>query len=493
MGGMKRLSQLIAPEESLGSKLEPDVSVRGISADSRECLAGKLFFAIRGAKTDGNDYLSAALEKGVSGLVVERPELAEAFPRTILVPSVRSALARSASRWFDEPSRQFDVVAVTGTNGKTTSTFLLKQIWDQFGLKTGLIGTVDCYLGTEAISSRLTTPDAISLQSMFRKMVDAGVTHAAVEVTSIALDQDRVTNSRFQAAIFSNLTQDHLDYHQDFEAYYQAKLALFTKYEIPLGVFNIDCPWGERMARESKVERAIGFSTRGAKNALYVARDIQLEKGETKAVVSTPAGEFILRTPLIGEHNIYNILGVVATLAESGVETDKIFRALPQATGAPGRLERVAPSENRPYVFVDYAHTPDALENVLRSLRKLRERSGKGKILTVFGCGGDRDRAKRPMMGRIAFDLSDVAVATSDNPRTEPPEKIIDDIAKGLESVPSNFYKESNRRAAIHLALSMASPDDLVLVAGKGHETYQIIGVERIPFDDRDVIRDYYS
>jgi UDP-N-acetylmuramoyl-L-alanyl-D-glutamate--2,6-diaminopimelate ligase len=489
---VKKVNQLIPSDIILGGRDPRDITVTGITGDSRVVGPGTLFFAVRGSKSDGHDFVANALAQGAAAVVIDRPEVLEKFPQAILVTSSRRALAGAAALWRDVPSGAFSVVGITGTNGKTTTTYLLKQMWEALGKTTGIIGTVECHIGNRTVPSTLTTPDPIQLQSLFAEMREAHVTDAAIEVSSIALDQDRVWGTMFSVGLFTNLTQDHLDYHGDFENYYQAKLRFFSDYGVPVALFNGDSPWGRRMKAESHVERALTFALWDSQ-ADYVATIRDLGKGGTRLYVRGPQGAVEFSTPLVGEHNVYNLLGAIAVCVELGTPIERVAKVAALATGAPGRLERVRVGNGGPYVYVDYAHTPDALENVLRCLTALRGEGGRGRIITVFGCGGDRDRSKRPQMAQAVAAQSDVIIATSDNPRTEDPDQILDDVEKGLPTPKSNYHRQRDRRSAIGMALRLASKEDIVLVAGKGHETYQIIGTEQFPFDDRVIIRDYYQ
>jgi UDP-N-acetylmuramoyl-L-alanyl-D-glutamate--2,6-diaminopimelate ligase len=487
---VKRISDLLFPRDLLDSKINPDLVVQDLAESASEVVPGAVFFAVRGTRVDGHQFISEVLARRPSAIVVDRPEAFANHPSTILVKSSREALAWASSRWFEDPTAKLALVGITGTNGKTTTTYLLKQVWDQLGIRSGVVGTVETMIGEKAEPATHTTPGPRTLQAVFRRMVEAGVTHAALEVTSIALDQNRVTGCEFDVGLFTNLTHDHLDYHGDFESYYRAKLRFFTEFSLQTGIFNIDDPWGRRFLQETSTQEKLTFSVDDP-SAVFYARDIHYSKDGTRAVLETPWGAVPLETPLIGRHNLANCLGVVACAHAIGLNLPKVAEALARATGAPGRLERVT-APGRPRVFVDYAHSPDALSNVLTSLREL-PREGRGRIITVFGCGGDRDRTKRPEMAQIVSKRSEVTVATSDNPRTEDPEVILDEMEPGIDHETTDYHREVDRRAAIYLALRLAGPEDIVLVAGKGHETYQTIGVTQFPFDDRQVVREFFD
>jgi len=428
LGMMKTLANLILDEEILESKMAGTTPVVSLSTASDHIEPGSLFFALRGSRSDGHAFARVVLEKQAAAVVVDREEVFRELEHAVLVRSTREILARAAARWFGEPTKTLQVVGVTGTNGKTTTTYLFRSLWRTLGISSGVVGTVEYHIGDITEPSLLTTPDPITFQRLFHRMKEGGVTHAAVEVSSIALDQYRVTGTQFEVAIFTNLTQDHLDYHGTFENYYQAKKILFRDLPVRMAIINIDDPMGARLCAELKLKRlTFGLSP----HSDFHPAEVIFEKAGTRATIVTPVGKFDFFTPLIGNHNLYNCLGVLAGAFALGHDLPSAVQALATATGAPGRLERVALGKATPHVFVDYAHTPDALENVLRSLSELRG-NHPGKIVTVFGCGGDRDRGKRPKMAEIASRWSDITIATSDNPRTESPEGIIDEIEAGI-------------------------------------------------------------
>ena len=488
---MKTLSHILNPLRIKGNKLSDSLTIKGISQKADLVQFGEAFFAIRGTQVDGHLFIQKALDSGAAVVIVDNEEAFQKYPRTVWVDCTRSQLAESASAWFNHPTEKISLVGVTGTNGKTTSSYLLREIWEKSGLKTGMVGTVETLIGSEKFNSTLTTPGALELQGIFSKMVDSQITHAVMEVSSIALDQKRVGGCHFKAGLFTNFTQDHLDYHGTFENYFEAKLKLFRDYGLPLAIINLDDEWVKRVLVQGKAKQTLSFSL-GDPSADFFAENIQFSVEGTSAQIKTPIGKFAYRSSLIGAHNLANGLGVLATIYGLGEDLPAAIKALEKAHGAPGRLERVMFGEKYPSVFVDYAHTDDALRRVLEALRKLKSDKSGGKIITVFGCGGDRDKTKRPKMAQAASSLSDLTVVTSDNPRTENPEKIIEEICKGL--IPGTItHCETLRKKAIEWALSRANQQDIVLIAGKGHETYQIIGTTQFPFDDRQVVRDYYK
>jgi UDP-N-acetylmuramoyl-L-alanyl-D-glutamate--2,6-diaminopimelate ligase len=486
---LKVLAHILPPDRVIASRVEPETPISGLCQTTSTLASGNLFFAIRGSQIDGHTFLEEVKNKRAFAAVETRAAF-EAFPNTILVDSTRRALAEAASWWYGEPTGSIDLVGVTGTNGKTTTAFLLEGAWRAEGFKTGLIGTVEYRIGKDVLPAPLTTPDALTLQGLFARMRLQGVDCAAMEVSSIALDQSRVAGSRFRVGVFTNFTPDHLDYHGSMEQYLAAKKRLFTDFAPACAVLNTEDAQIRALQASVRSPEMLTFSTESS-GADFAVRSHELTAAGIRAEIETPIGKFFLRSPLMGRHNLSNCLGVLATEYALGHDLEKTLQVLATSLGAPGRLERVALGENTPYVFVDYAHTEDALKNVLASLQNVRG-EGKARILTVFGCGGDRDKGKRPKMGAVVSQMSDYTIATSDNPRTEDPESILDDIEKGIP-LGKTYHRESDRRSAIRLALQLAEPGDYVLVAGKGHETYQILGTEKVPFDDRQVIRDYYG
>ncbi len=487
---MKPLSTILPPETVRATRLTEDLPISALVHSTQALRPGALFFALKGTQTDGHDFWSLALAQGAAAVVVETPAAFAACPKALRVESTRQALGEAAARWHAHPTHALELVGVTGTNGKTTTTFLLDRIRRAAGLTTGIIGTVEYRIGDTVEPAPLTTPDALTLQALFARMRAAGVTHAAMEVSSIALDQWRTAGCRFHTALFTNLTPDHLDYHGTMDNYFRAKARLFESSRPRFAVLNADDPaHGKLKSLCAATTEVLTYSTGEGADFRVLAKALTAEG--IRARVATPQGELELVSPLLGLHNLSNCLGVLAVHFCGGGDLESAAEILRTDLGAPGRLERVAEGPGRPYVFVDYAHTEDALRNVLESLRRVRG-AGEGRIVTVFGCGGDRDRSKRPRMGAIAAALSDVLVLTSDNPRTENPEVILDEVAAGIPTETAR-HREVDRRRAIRLALEAARPGDFVLVAGKGHENYQILGQRKVPFDDRHVIRDYYG
>jgi UDP-N-acetylmuramoyl-L-alanyl-D-glutamate--2,6-diaminopimelate ligase len=480
---MATLNELITGLQYEVLKGSTSCALAGITADSREVQPGWAFVAIPGVKVDGHAFIAQALAQGACVLVVDRPL---DLPTTTLVcclrvPDTRHALAHMAAAFFGHPSRQLRLIGVTGTNGKTTSTYLLEAVLRAHGLTPGVIGTVTYrYAGHERPADQ-TTPAAEDIQRMLRQMVDAGVSDCVMEVSSHALAQHRVWGCQFAAALFTNLTQDHLDYHADMAAYFAAKARLFTTYQPGVAVLNYDDPAGEKLIHETPAPViTYGFSPASDVGVEHLAMDAS---GINLTVRMEPQ-PVTVRSQLIGRHNVYNILGVLATAKGLGLGIEQTVQGIARLRTVPGRFERVDWGQ-RFSVLVDYAHTDDALRNVLQAARGIAT----GRVLVVFGAGGDRDRSKRARMGRVAAQYSDMAVITSDNPRTEAPMAIIRAIEVGFREIgrASQYRLIEDRARAIHEAIGLAQAGDVVLIAGKGHETYQIVGDKRFSFDDRQV------
>ncbi len=439
-----------------------------------------VFVCIAGVSADGHDFAAQAVDRGTRMLVVERPLDVEADQ--VVVADGRLALALVAAALAGDPSRALRVVGITGTNGKTTSAYLMRAALEAAGLPCGLVGTVESIVGGRAQTASHTTPGPAELQRLFATMREAGDEACAMEVSSHALAQQRVAGVRFAAAVFTNLTQDHLDYHRDFESYFQAKRMLFVPADgpPPAGTANVDDPYGALLADELGLLR---FAIDAP--ADVTARDVRMGPRGTSARVLTPAGEVELMTRLPGRFNLSNCLGVLAAGCLLDLPLEAVSRGIAGVAGVPGRMEPIEEGQRFP-VLVDYAHTPDSLENVLRAVRGF---TGDGRVIVVFGCGGDRDAGKRPLMGALARRLADVTVVTSDNPRSEAPVSIIDQIVSGATEG-GEVRVEPDRRAAIALAIEMAGDDDVVVIAGKGHERGQEVAGVMTPFDDREVARD---
>ena len=463
----------------LESHIPSDFIVRNISNDSRKISKDSIFVAISGAKMDGHLFVSDALQRGASAVVCHKEIQRIPGVAYIRVKDPYSAYARLSEAYFDFPARSLELFGVTGTNGKTTSAFLMEKILSANALKTGLISTVVYKNGnTETIAER-TTPEAWELQKLFHEIVSNGASHAVMEVSSHALDQNRIASAKFAGILFTNLTGDHLDYHGNMENYYGAKKILFTEHadSNTVAAINIDDPSGRRLAKECSAGRMATFGK--SPDADCRIAGYEMSQQCTKLSVTYNSQTIKLDSPLIGEFNAYNLTGVVAMSLLYGISPDSMQKALDGGIQVPGRMERFQ-TRSGAVVFVDYAHTDDALERVLETLKKLKHKS----LTAVFGCGGDRDRSKRPRMGAAASKFADRMIVTSDNPRTEDPELIINEIRAGI---PDNVsYKIiPDRREAIACAISEASAGDIVLIAGKGHENYQEIHGVKYPFDDR--------
>jgi UDP-N-acetylmuramoyl-L-alanyl-D-glutamate--2,6-diaminopimelate ligase len=448
----------LAPVQVIG---DPAVEIADLAYDSRAVPSGSLFFCVPGGTTDGHEFADRVVEAGASALVVARP-VSERVPQ-IVVADVRRSMALAAAEFFGRPTEELEVAAVTGTNGKTTTTFLLHSVLAAAGRRPGLLGTIESRVGDERRPAVRTTPEAIDLQRTFREMLEAGNRSVALEATSHGSVQNRLLGTRLRCLVFTNLSQDHLDFHGTMEDYYEAKRRLFTE-TMPAAAVNLGDAYGRRLAEEL---RPLG----GRLVTFGFADDADLQPGELE-----------VNTRLRGRFNVENVLGAIAAGRLLGIDDETIVAGIEGLEGVPGRFESV--DEGQPFtVLVDYAHTPEALENVLRAARDLDT----GRLICVFGCGGDRDRGKRPVMGSLAGELADLAIVTSDNPRSEDPRAIIDEILAGAEG---ELEVEPDRREAIARAVEEAQPGDVVLIAGKGHEQGQQFRDRTVPFDDREVARE---
>jgi UDP-N-acetylmuramoyl-L-alanyl-D-glutamate--2,6-diaminopimelate ligase len=481
-----RLQDLLArlPEAVVSGPA--DVTVTDVVHDSRAVQPGALFVAIRGLKDDGNAYVEAALRKGATSVVSEQPAPPGTGTTWVQVGDARRALAVAAAILHGEPAQQLELVGVTGTNGKTTTTYVIDAILREAGRTVGLLGTIEYRIGVQVIEAVRTTPESSDLQRLFRQMVAAGCSHAVLEVSSHSLVLRRVHGCPFRVAVFTNLTRDHLDFHGDMESYFVAKRILFDELLRADGhaIINAEDDWGRKLADSLTGRNVLTFGLREPADILAV--DLDLSLTGTRFRARTPAGTIDIASPLLGLFNVRNMLGAIGAATALGLDAAAIRRALAAFTGVPGRLERVDAGQDFT-VVVDYAHTDDGLKNLLETVRALKPR----RVITVFGCGGDRDRTKRPLMGAVASRLSDIAIVTSDNPRSEPPESILAEIQRGMNGGRgAQRHLIVDRREAITRALELAEPGDAVVIAGKGHETYQVIRDKQLPFDDRQVARD---
>jgi UDP-N-acetylmuramoyl-L-alanyl-D-glutamate--2,6-diaminopimelate ligase len=480
------------PLQSVAAALNADTSgggsafVSDVTHDSRQVREGTLFVAIRGATVDGHRFIDDVMRRGAAGIVSEFDAPAEFSGPWIKVKNAREALAKAAAVINGNPSHELDLIGITGTNGKTTTTYLCLALAEAAGQKGAMLTTVEYRIGEKSVPAVRTTPEASDTNRFLREAVDDGCTMAVMETSSQAIDLHRCDWLKFKVAVFTNLTRDHLDYHVTMENYYDAKKKLFDGRlgDLPgSSVINIDDEWGRNLAADLRNEgrRTVTFSLE--RDADLTAKDItvSLIKG-TSFRLATPAGERMVTSPLVGRPHVYNMLAATAASLEVGYGLEEIQNGLETCAGAPGRFERVV-HDGDFAVVVDYAHSDDALLNVLLTARQLTE----GRIITVFGCGGDRDRTKRAPMGDVAGRHSDLVVLTSDNPRTEDPLRILAEIETGIKETGCEYLVVSDRRDAIFQALKKARAGDVVLIAGKGHEHYQIIGDEKFDFDDRKI------
>jgi UDP-N-acetylmuramoyl-L-alanyl-D-glutamate--2,6-diaminopimelate ligase len=463
-----------------------DRNVESIAYDSRRVQRNSLFVALRGEKTDGHQFLEQAIERGASVIVTEQ---AEKHPRAtcLVVDDTRSAMADLAAAFHGFPATRLKMAAVTGTNGKTTTTFLIKHICEKAGLHCGLIGTVRYEIGQRVLPATRTTPESLDLQELLAQIAHAGCKAAAMEVSSHALALERTRGLEWDVAVFTNLTQDHLDFHGSMENYFEAKAKLFTqlaqqqKKQKPVAIVNIDDRYGEKLLR--KIDKSVAVVTYGmSQRADFRASNYRMEFGGTSYQLDARGKSYLVRVPLIGRFNVANSMAALAAANALGLSLREAVLSLGKSPQVPGRLEAV-PAKRQFQVFVDYAHTPDALLNVVKTLRELEPK----RLIVVFGCGGDRDRQKRPLMGEIVDRHADFAIITSDNPRKEDPDAIIAEVEKGFRS--DHFEKVADRAAAIQRAIALAEPRDIVLIAGKGHENYQEFADHTVPFDDIQVAR----
>lgn len=457
--------------------------VQNIRYDNRKIEQGDAFVCVKGFKVDGHSFIGDAIKKGANVLIVQEDVSVQEDITIIKVRDTRKALAIMSSNYFGNPKDKLKIIGITGTNGKTTSAFIIKSILEKAGFMTGLIGTIANYIGNKKVDAVRTTPESYELHELFKNMVDAGVEYCVMEVSSHSLELDRVYGIQFEEGIFTNLTRDHLDFHKTFENYYNAKFKLFERSNH--NIINLDDPYGANIVKDIE-ERGVKtkvstFSIE--KESDFKAFEIKSHSNGSEFKVNLESiEEFSINIP--GEYNIYNSLGCIICAHNLNIPMDKIKEGLSDVV-IPGRCELVAKEKNLPYsIIIDYAHTPDGLENILSTVKAFT----KNRMISVFGCGGDRDKVKRPQMGKIGCELSDIAIITSDNPRSEEPMDIINDIVKPLNY--DNFVIEVNRKEAIRKAMNMALEGDVIVIAGKGHETYQILKDETIHFDEREVVYD---
>ena len=477
-----KLKELLHGLDVLELHADEALDITGVQYDSRQVTPGDLFVAISGFQTDGHKYIPKAMANGAVCVVCEKkPETGIPY---VLVSDARSALAALGANWFGHPADDMCVIGITGTNGKTTSTYLLKHVLEKTrGAKVGLIGTIQNMIGNEVLHTERTTPESFELQKLFADMRNAGCTHVIMEVSSHALVLHRADQIRFDAAVFTNLTEDHLDFHKTMDAYCDAKAMLFRRCKT--GAVNVDDAYAERIMEQADC-RLLTYSAQGNPAAL-TAEHIGLfsDRVEFDAVYQNERASATLGIP--GIFSVYNALGVIAAALALGIPLAEITDALRTAQSVKGRVE-VVPTPGKDYtVLIDYSHTPDSLENILRAVRGFCT----GRIIAVFGCGGDRDPYKRPVMGKIAAELADLAIVTSDNPRTEDPYKILRQILAGMQDTETPYEVVESRVSAIGRAMELAQKDDVIVLCGKGHETYQEIGHEKHHLDEREVVASY--
>ncbi len=458
-----------------------DIEIKNINYDSRKIKEGDVFVCIKGFASDGHKFIDSAIEKGAKVIICEDDVLINNDVTVIKFKDTRKALANIGAKYYDNPSEKLNIIGITGTNGKTTTAFMIKDILEKSGEKVGLIGTIANYIGNKKIDTERTTPESLELQGLFKKMVDEGVKYCVMEVSSHSLELDRVYGVKFKVGIFTNLTRDHLDFHKTFENYYKAKYKLFQRSKI--SIINIDDNYGVRITEDLRKENINNFMTYSIKNSADImAKNEFLESMDIifDLSIDGKTEKIILGIP--GEYNVYNALGAIGGCYNLGINLENIKLGLSNVV-VPGRCERVSKKYNLPYeIIIDYAHTPDGLENILKTAREFT----KGRLISVFGCGGDRDKVKRPQMGKIGTELSDIAIITSDNPRSEDAESIINDVLEGIDK--DNYIKIVNRQDGIKKAMEIAKDGDVIVIAGKGHETYQILNTGKIHFDEREII-----
>jgi len=457
------------------------VEVSGIAYRSDQVQPGDAFFCVVGLVTDGHSFAQDALDRGAKVLVVERKVyLADATDVTeVVVKDSRKALALCSANFFDNPSCSFDLVGITGTNGKTTTTYLVENVARYARKKTGVIGTVGVRIGDVLEGVSRTTPESFDLQEIFSRMAAAQCEVVAMEVSSHALDLERTWGTKFAVSAFTNLTQDHLDYHKTFEAYFEAKARFFSADYPAKRVISIDDAWGKELLRRCTEAGDNVVSTGFDKSATIHPVEVEYGPASTTVTLEVAGESFTLTYPLVGKFNVENLMCAFGICKQLGIEDALIVEALKQVPPVPGRLQRVSAADGGFSVYVDYAHTPDALEKAIASVKEVTS----GNTLVVFGCGGNRDTSKRSIMGRAALN-ADFAIVTSDNPRNEDPQAIINDILPGMKGAPDRFEVEADRRSAIARSIALAKPGDSVIIAGKGHENYQIVGDKTLSFDD---------
>jgi UDP-N-acetylmuramoyl-L-alanyl-D-glutamate--2,6-diaminopimelate ligase len=459
----------------------PHADIQGIQYDSRHVRPGDLFVAIKGAKADGSQFIIQAIAKGAVAVALEQYAAPSNIP-CITVKDARKFLAEISRAVYQDPCSKLKLAAITGTKGKTTTTYLINSIYTHAGIPSCLVGTIGMKINHQSYPSEHTTPESSDLLKFFHQAVEQGCTHGVLEVSSIALELKRVFGAKFTVGVFMNLTHEHLDFHKEMESYFQSKTILFTPDDgnnLETAVINTDDAYGQRLSQMLHLP-VMTFGFNHAMDIRVLSWESRMNDSEL--VLATPLGEIVIHSQLIGRPNAYNMMAAVGAAIGLGFNRDQIVSGIEALHGVPGRMEQVKGGQDF-QVIVDYAHTPDSLENLLHTLLQLPHR----KLISVFGCGGDRDRTKRPVMGEIASRLSDCVIATSDNPRSEAPLAILKEIEPGLIRGKGNYTIEPDRRSAINTAITMAEKEDIVVIAGKGHEDYQLIGNQTLSFDDRKI------
>lgn len=501
-----KLSDLIKDNPAISASVA-ETAIRSIHYRAQDVQPNGVFVAVKGFAADGHDFIAEAAARGAAAIVVQRSDLPARIEKSVVIPvrNSRRALSKIAARFYQNPSRKLVIIGVTGTNGKTTTSYLIENILQNAGFNVGVIGTVNYRFAGNTFPNPMTTPESLDLHRILSEMAESGITHVVMEVSSHAIDQDRIAHCEFDVGVFTNLSQDHLDYHQTMDAYWLCKKRFFTeilpsasKTKTVSAVINCDDFRGRSIKDDLPfLKVSTGLST----TSMIHPENVRLELSGISGSIRTPQKRFHFKSKLVGRYNLENILSAVGAAVTLGIPLRAIQSGLEAFSGVPGRLEPVF-NDRRRFVFVDYAHTPDALANVLATLKENSDISAasSGKMICVFGCGGDRDQSKRPQMGEIAQRFSDLAVITSDNPRTESPLRIIEHILDGMKTsavlryssqdlrqgiTQKGYLVETDRKKAIQLAVQASAPGDIILIAGKGHEDYQIIGSRKIPFDDR--------
>ncbi|QEI43900.1 UDP-N-acetylmuramoyl-L-alanyl-D-glutamate--2,6-diaminopimelate ligase [Dolichospermum sp. UHCC 0315A] len=485
-----KLRELLATVDGINSVNIPDIDIQGLKTNSHACTVGDLFIGMPGTRVDGGEFWPGALAAGAVAAIISSEAMQKNPPTAnsvvISADNMTKACAQIAAAFYGYPGQKLKMVGVTGTNGKTTTTHLIEYFLTDANLPTALIGTLYTrWPGFEETAVN-TTPFAVDLQQQLAKSMNAGCETGVMEVSSHALHQGRVLNCAFEVGVFTNLTQDHLDYHKDMEDYFAAKALLFSpNYLQGRAIINADDAYGKRIIASLSPEQVWSYSVNDSTADFWMS-DLNYQPNGVSGILHTPQGNVDFSCPLVGQYNLENLLAAVGAVVHVGLDLQLVANAIPGFPGVPGRMERVQIHPQQDIsVIVDYAHTPDSLENLLKAARPFIP----GKMICVFGCGGDRDRTKRPKMGKIAAELADLAVVTSDNPRTENPEKILQDVLAGIPDIVQPMVV-SDRATAIRTAILQAQPGDGVLLAGKGHEDYQILGTEKIHFDDREQARE---